>query len=57
MGEREEIQKRVRGFREMQEMLASEREARMDKLTQQIRGHLIEMHSRDIKLSVGAKGK
>ena len=52
MGEREEILKLVRGFRQMQERLASEREARMDKLTQQTRKHLAEMYSRDITSSV-----
>ena len=54
MGEREEILKLVRGFREMQERLASEREARMDMLTQQTRKHLAEMYSRDITLRSSA---
>ena len=40
MGEREDIETRLRQFREMQDRLAKEREARMNKLTQEIRARL-----------------
>jgi hypothetical protein len=40
MGERKDIETRLRQFREAQERLAKEREARMNKLTQEIRARL-----------------
>jgi hypothetical protein len=46
MSEREEIRKRVQAFKAHQERLTQEREARMNKLTQQIRQTLSEMHAR-----------
>jgi hypothetical protein len=46
MSDREEIRKRVRAFKAHQDQLAQEREARMNKLTQQIRQTLSEMHER-----------
>ena len=44
--EREEIRKRVQAFKAHQERLIKEREARMNKLTQQIRQTLSDMHAR-----------
>jgi hypothetical protein len=46
MSERDEIRKRVQAFKAHQERLNREREVRMDKLTQQIRQALSDMHAR-----------
>ena len=49
--EREEIERRVQAFRAYQEKLNRERETRMNKLTQQIRKTLSDMHDREASLS------
>jgi hypothetical protein len=46
MIEREGIRKRVQAFKAHQDRLTREREERMNKLTQQIRQTLSEMHAR-----------
>lgn len=51
MGDREEIKKRVEAFKAHQDRLTREREARMDKLTQQIRRTLSEMYERSTPAS------
>jgi hypothetical protein len=47
MSEREEIKKRVQNFRAHQERLTRERDARMNKTTQEMRKMLSDLYGRD----------
>ena len=54
MNERELIRQRVEAFRQMQLRLCAERDARMNKTTQQIRQELADIHKQGLNLPPAA---